>query len=136
MQTHQAIIFTCSEAILKDNLKSFVENDLNLYAVDYLDNPNGMKVLLDDTEARNEAFQNFQNYFTVHNIPRIIIFSHIGCLDLSELSFDSTEEEARERELKLRHAVSVTQSKYPDKQVEAYLALMDDHDQISFKKVI
>jgi hypothetical protein len=136
MQTHQAIVFTCAEETLSEDLTKFIETDLNLYAVDRLNNAAGIKVLLDDTEERNQVFAKFENCFTEYNASRIIIFSHMNCVDLGNESFDSAEDEARERELKLRHAVSVTQSKYPDKQVEAYLALIDDGNQVTFKKVI
>ncbi len=135
MASHQAILYTCSEVKIVEALHDFIENDLSLYAVEIIAKSDGMKRLLEEGEARNEIFVTFEKSFTEHSTPRVIILSHNGCSDLGTVSFESIEEENRERELKLRHVISIVQSKYPDKQIDAYLALFNGDDKVTFKKV-
>jgi len=80
---------------------------------------------------------NFDIAFNKHNVERVILINHQDCgaYGGSE-AFNGLEDEVAKQEIQLRHAVSVVHSKYPDKQVDAYLAMLGDQDQVSFKKVI
>lgn len=133
----QAIALTCIDFRFRKAIQDFFENELNIYSVDHMAQGGGAKMLLEEGPIRQWIFDNFDIAFNKHNVNRVILINHQDCgaYGGSE-SFAGPEDEVAKQEIQLRHGVSVVQSKYPNKQVEAYLALMDKDNQISFKKVI
>jgi hypothetical protein len=133
----QAIALTCIDFRFRRALQEFFENELNLYAVDHKADDGGVKMLLNEGPVRDWIFANFEIAFNKHNINRVILVNHQDCEAYGgSESFDGTDDEINKQEVQLRHGVSVVQSKYPDKQVEAYLALFDDKGKVSFKKIV
>ncbi len=133
----QAIALTCIDFRFRKALQEFFENELNLYAVDHKADGGGVKMLLNEGPVRDWIFANFEIAFNKHNVNRIILINHQDCgaYGGSE-AFEGLEDEMNKQEIQLRHGVSVVQSKYPDKQVEAYLALFDINGKVTFKKVV
>ena len=133
----QAIAVTCIDFRFRKALQDFFENELNLYAVDHMAQGGGAKKIVEEGPVREWTFENFDIAFGKHAVNRVILINHQDCGAYGGSSaFNGLEDEIAKQEIQLRHAVSVVQSKYPDKQVEAYLALLDDNDKVSFKKVI
>lgn len=135
--TAQAIALTCIDFRFRKALHEFLENELNVYAVDHMAQGGGAKMLIEEGPIREWIFTNFDIAFTKHAVNRVILINHQDCGAYGgSAAFSGLEDELAKQEMWLRHGVSVVQSKYPDKQVEAYLALLGDQDQVTFKKVI
>jgi hypothetical protein len=133
----QAIALTCIDFRFRKALQDFFENELNLYAIDHMAHGGGVKTLIPEGPIRDWVFENFDIAFNKHAVNRVILINHQDCGAYGGSdAFNDLEDEIAKQEIQLRHGVSVVQSKYPDKQVEAYLALIDDGNQVTFKKVI
>lgn len=133
----QAIALTCIDFRFRKALQNFFENELNLYAVDHMAQGGGAKMVVEEGPIRDWVFANFDIAFNKHAVNRVILINHQDCGAYGGSdAFGGLEDEIAKQEIQLRHGVSVVHSKYPDKQVEAYLALLGDNDTITFKKVI
>ena len=135
--TAQAIALTCIDFRFRKALHDFFENELNIYAVDHKADGGGCKMIVEEGPVREWIFKNFDIAFDKHGVNRVILVNHQDCgaYGGSE-AFNGLEDEIAKQEIQLRHGVSVVQSRYPDKQVEAYLALLGDENKVTFKKVI
>jgi hypothetical protein len=135
--TAQAVALTCIDFRFRKALHDFFENELNLYAVDHKANGGGVKMIVEEGPVREWIFKNFEIAFNLHKVDRVILINHQDCGAYGgKEAFASEEEEIRHHEVQLRHAVSAIHAKFPDKQVEAYLAMIDADSRVSFKKVI
>ncbi|HYE22224.1 MAG TPA: carbonic anhydrase [Verrucomicrobiae bacterium] len=135
--TAQAIALTCIDFRFRKALHEFFENELNLYAIDHKADGGGVKTIVEEGPIREWIFKNFDIAFTLHGVNRVILINHMDCGAYGGAkAFSSKEEEKRHHEVQLRHAVSTVRSKYPDKQVEAYLADIDEDQKVTFSKVI
>jgi hypothetical protein len=133
----QAIALTCIDFRFRKALQNFFENELNLYAIDHMAQGGGAKMVVEEGPIREWVFANFDIAFNKHAVNRVILINHQDCGAYGGSdAFNGLEDEIAKQEIQLRHGVSVVQSKYPDKQVEAYLALLGEGDSIEFKKVI
>lgn len=133
----QAIALTCIDFRFRKALQEFFENELNLYAVDHLAQGGGVKMLVEEGPIRQWIFDNFDIAFDKHSVERVILINHQDCGAYGgSTNFENLDKELEAQEIQLRHGVSVTRSKYPDKQIEAYLALLGEGNVVSFKKVI
>ncbi len=133
----QAIALTCIDFRFRKPLQDFFENELNLYAVDHMAQGGGAKMVVEEGPIREWVFDNFDIAFSKHDVNRVILINHQDCGAYGgSSSFNGLDDELGKQEMWLRHAVSVVHSKYPDKLVEAYLALLGDGDLVTFKKVI
>jgi hypothetical protein len=135
--TAQAVALTCIDFRFREALHKFFEDELNLYAVDHKTDGGGVKMIVEEGPIREWIFKNFEISFDLHNVNRVILINHQDCGAYGgSASFPNLEEEIKAQEIQLRHGVSAVHAKYPDKQVEAYLALIDSDNNVSFKKVI
>ncbi len=136
--TAQAVALTCIDFRFRKALHDFFENELNLYAVDHMAIGGGVKQLIENEgELRDFIYKNFDIAVNLHKVNKVILINHQDCGAYGgTAAFQSPEVEITEQEVYLRHAVSAVHAKYPDKQVEAYLALIDSDNNITFKKVI
>ncbi|HEX5429748.1 MAG TPA: carbonic anhydrase [Patescibacteria group bacterium] len=137
MSQAQAVALSCIDFRFRKPIAEFFENELNIYAVDHMAQGGGVKMILEDGPIRQWTFENFDIAFNKHDVKRVILINHQDCGAYGGSgSFNGLEDEVEKQEIQLRHGVSVVQSKYPDKQVEAYLALLADDGKVTFKKVV
>lgn len=133
----QAIIQTCIDFRFRKALNDFIENELNLHSVDIKTDGGGTKMILEEGPIREWIFTNFEIAFKLHGVERVILMNHQDCGAYGGSSaFGSLEEELLNHETLLRHAVSVVRAKFPDKQVDAYLALISPEEVVTFKQVV
>jgi hypothetical protein len=133
----QAIALTCIDFRFRKALNDFFENELNIYDVDHMAQAGGAKMLVEEGPIRQWIFENFDIAFDKHDVNKVILINHQDCGAYGgSAAFAGLEDELGTQEMWLRHAVSVVHAKYPDKQVEAYLALLGDNDSVNFKIVI
>ena len=132
----QAIALTCIDFRFRTAIQKFFEDELNLHSIDHMAMGGGTKKVVEEGPIREWVFANFDIAFNKHNVNRVILINHQDCGAYGgSAAFAGLEDEIAKQEIQLRHGVSVVRSKYPDKEIEAYLALIDN-DNISFKKVI
>jgi hypothetical protein len=127
MPQAQAFVQTCDDFRIQKPLQEFFENTLNLYAVDLKTDFGGIKEIFDASEKREWIFENMKASIEKHQIGRIILINHTECEAYPE--YKSQEDEIHEHEIQLRHAVSGTKAKFPDKIVEAYLVVLGKLDE-------
>jgi hypothetical protein len=133
----QALIQTCIDFRFRKALNDFIENDLNLHSVDIKTDGGGIKKIVEEGPIREWLFANYQIAFDLHAVDRVILINHQDCGAYGgSKAFPSLEKELEAHEIQLRHAVSVIRAKFPDKQIEAYMALISTENVVSFKKVI
>lgn len=133
----QAIALTCIDFRFRKALHEFFENELSIYDIDHKADGGGVKMLNQEGPVRDWIFQNFDIAFNLHGVNRVILVNHQDCGAYGgSKAFTSPEDEISQQELQLRQASSIINAKYPDKQVEAYLALIDSDSKVSFKKVV
>ena len=136
MHSLQAIVVTCIDDRIRKPMENFLENELNLYAVGIKTDLGGVKKLFEEGPIREWIFENLAEVFKVNNVNRVILINHQDCTAYGgSEAFKTPEEEINAHEIQLRHAVSGIHAKFPDKQVEAYLALLN-YGKVTFKKVI
>ncbi|MBX4187680.1 MAG: hypothetical protein KW793_00905 [Candidatus Doudnabacteria bacterium] len=133
----QAIVQTCIDFRFRKALNDFIENDLNLHSVDLKTDGGGAKMIVEEGPIREWIFENYQIAFDLHAVERVILINHQDCGAYGgSKSFSSLENELESHEVQLRHAVSVIRAKFPDKQIEAFIALINPEGVVSFKKVV
>ena len=132
----QAIIQTCIDFRFRKALNDFIENELNLYDVDLKTDGGGVKKIVEEGPIRDWIFANYQIAFDLHGVERVILINHQDCGAYGgSQAFQGEEDEIAKHEIQLRHATSVIRAKFPTKQIEAYLALINSDGEVSFKKV-
>jgi hypothetical protein len=129
----QAIVLSCSEKELTSQLPDFFENQLNYYSIDPRVLDGGIKAIFEGGEVREKLFKDFEYAILQHGAPKIILINHLNCNFYNK--FSSTEDEIHEHEIQLRHAVSDFHARFPNKEVEAYLAVTEDN-KVNFKQII
>ena len=133
----QALVQTCIDFRFRTALNDYLENELNLHSVDIKSDGGGVKKIVEEGPVREWIFTNYQIAFDLHGVERVILINHQDCGAYGgSKAHASLEEELRSHEVQLRHAVSVIRAKFPDKQIEAYLALISLNNEVSFQKVI
>ncbi len=133
----QAIVQTCIDYRLRKPLNDFIENELNLHTVDIKTDGGGIKKIVEEGPIREWLFANYQIAFDLHGVERVIIINHQDCGAYGGSSaFEGVDDEIGKHEIQLRHAVSVIRAKFPDKNIEAYLALISPEEEVTFKKVV
>lgn len=134
--TAQAVALTCIDFRFRKALHEFFENELNLHAVDHKADAGGVQQLVEKGPVQDWILKNFQIAFTLHNVNKVILINHQDCGAFGgSAAFKSEEEEINFHETLLRHAASIVKSMFTDKEVEAYLALLQN-DKVTFKKVV
>jgi hypothetical protein len=133
----QAIVQTCIDFRFRTALNDFIENELNLHSVDLKTDGGGVKKIVEEGPIREWIFANYQIAFDLHGVEHVILINHQDCGAYGgSKAFENLDKEIQAQEIQLRHGVSVVRSKFPDKQIEAYLALIDPEGKVSFKKVV
>jgi hypothetical protein len=133
----QALVQTCIDFRFRKPLNDFLENELNLHSVDIKTDGGGIKKVVEEGPIREWIFANFQIAFDLHGVERIILINHQDCGAYGgSKAFKDLNEELENHEIQLRHAVSVVRAKFPEKQIEAYMALINGEGVVSFKKII
>lgn len=133
----QALVQTCIDFRFRKALNDFIENELNLHSVDMKTDGGGIKKIVEEGPIREWLFANYQIAFDLHGVERVILINHQDCGAYGgSKAFKDLGDEINSQEIQLRHAVSVIRAKFPDKHIEAYLALLSQDNEVSFKKVI
>lgn len=133
----QALVQTCIDFRFRKALNDFIENDLNLHSVDIKTDGGGIKKIVEEGPIREWLFANYQIAFDLHGVERVILINHQDCGAYGgSKAFKGLDDEMSSQETQLRHGVSVIRAKFPDKQIEAYLALLSPENEVSFKKVV
>jgi hypothetical protein len=135
MHNIQAIVVSCIDDRLRLRLNNFIENELNLYAVALKLDNGGCRKIYEDGPVRDWIFDNINFVSANHGTERVILINHTDCHHYRDQSFPSVDEEIKIHEIHLRHSVSAVRARFPSKQIDAYLALMNPDD-ITFKKVV
>ena len=137
MHQAQAIIHTCTDYRIQKPLQKFIENVLNLYAVDLKTDGGGIKKIFEEGPIREYIFENFAHSINDHQASRIILINHTDCSAYGGSdAFQTIEDEIHEHEIQLRHAVSDVKARFADKEVEAYLFVLNENSDPEIKKVI
>jgi hypothetical protein len=132
----QALVQTCIDFRFRKGLNKFLEEELNLHSVDIKSDGGGVKKIVEGGLIREWIFANFQIAFDLHAVDRVILINHQDCGAYGgSKSFLGLEDEMAKQEIQLRHGVSVVRAKFPDKNIEAYLAILSPENEVSFKKV-
>ena len=133
----QALIQTCIDFRFRKPLNDFIENELNLHSVDIKTDGGGIKKIVEEGPIREWLFANYQIAFDLHGVDRLILINHQDCGAYGgSKAFNGEEDEIEKQSVHLRHAVSLIGAKFPNKQIEAYLALISPEGKVSFKKVV
>lgn len=133
----QAIVQTCIDFRFRKALNTFIENELNLHSIDLKMDDGGVKMIFEEGPIREWIFNNYQTSFDSHGIERVILINHQDCGAYGGSKVhESLDKEIESHEIQLRHAVSIVRAKFADKQIEAYLALINPEGEVLFKKVI
>jgi carbonic anhydrase len=136
MHNVQAIVISCIDDRLRLPLQTFIENELNLYAVALKLDNGGCRMIFEEGPVRDWIFENIDFVSTNNVTERVVIVNHTDCKCYGgSEAFLSTEEEVKTHEIQLRHSVSAIRAKFPSKQVDAYLAVLGSGG-ILFQKVI
>src|SRR6185436_6239720 len=130
MPQAQAIVHTCTDFRIQKPLQQFIEDTLNLYAVDLITDAGGTKKIFEEGAIREYIFENFMHSIKDHQANKIILVNHTDCSAYGgSESFKSPAEEIQTHEIQLRHAVSDVHARFPDKTVEAYLIVLGKLDE-------
>jgi hypothetical protein len=133
----QAVVQTCIDFRFRQALNDFLENELSLYQIDIKSDGGGVKKIVEEGPVREWIFANYQIAFDLHGVDRVILINHQDCGAYGgSKAHENLEKELESHELQLRHAVSIVRAKFPEKEIEAYLALIDDDQKVTFKKVV
>ena len=131
----QAIILTCIDFRFRHPVQELIEKELNLTDFDLKGDAGGAKQLLGDSPVKDWILKNFQVAFDLHDVNRVILINHTDCGAYGGSKLHgSVEEEIKFHDDQLKQAVAVVRTRYPDKQVEAYLAVLDEP--IKLQKVV
>ncbi len=130
----QAIVLSCIDFRFRKALQNFLENELSLQDYDLKTDGGGVKGLVEEGPVRDWILKNFEIAFNLHGANRIILINHQDCGAYGgSATFGKSEEELRFHQEQLLQAASLLRSLYPDKQIEAYFALLTEP--ISIKKI-
>jgi hypothetical protein len=133
----QAILISCSDDRINQPLDDYLESTLSLYGVQKNLERGGAKILFDGGPERETLFKELDKIFAHPGADKVLLVNHQDCSAYGgSAAFKSIEEEIRHHEVQLRHGVSAIHAKYPDKQVEAHLALIDQAGNVSFNKIV
>jgi carbonic anhydrase len=133
----QAIIQTCIDFRFREPLNKFIEEELNLHSVDIKTDGGGVKKIFEEGPIRDWIFANYEIAFDLHGVERVILINHQDCGAYGGSKAHPNEQaEIDAHEIQLRHSVSIVRAKYPNKQIDAYLALIDKNGNVTFKQVI
>ncbi len=131
-----AVALTCIDFRFRKAIHEFFDKELGLMNVDHKADGGGVKKIVEGGPIKDWIFENFDIAFNLHGVNKVILINHQDCGAYgSSKAFGSHKEEIEFQESQLKKATEIVQSKYPDKIIEAYIALLDG-DQVSFKKVI
>ena len=132
-----AIALTCIDYRFRKQLHKFFEHELGIHAVDHMAMGGGVKKIVEDGPIRQWVFDNFDIAFTKHAVNRVILVNHQDCgaYGGSKTLGELPDELAFQAD-QLTKAEEIIRAKYPDKQVDGYLALLGVNNEVSFKKII
>jgi hypothetical protein len=123
----QAIVLTCIDFRFRKAVQKFLEEDLNLTDFDLKGDAGGAKELLTDGPVKDWIMRNFQIAFDLHEVNRVILINHTDCGAYGGSKLHgSVEEEKKFHEEQLKQAVAVVRAVYPNKEFEAYLAILGE----------
>jgi carbonic anhydrase len=133
----QAVALTCIDFRFRKALHDFFEKELGIHMVDHKADGGGVKKIVEEGPVREWIFDNFNIAFNLHGVDKIVLINHQDCgaYGGSKAFKDITEELAHHEE-QLKKAEDIVRTKYPDKEVDGYIALLDDTGKVSFKKVV
>lgn len=115
-------------------IQDFVRNELKADLFDYKADGGGVKKIVEEGPVRDWIMSNFEIAFSLHGVDKVILINHTDCGAYGgSKAFGQSEEEFRFHEEQLKQAFSLISSRYPDKKVECYLAVLGDP--ITFKRI-
>lgn len=133
----EAVALTCIDYRFRKAIHEFFDKELGLDRVDHKSDAGGVKQIVEKGETGDWIFANFDIAFNLHGVNKVIIMNHQDCGAYGgSKAFPSKDEEIKFQESQLRQASEFIKDKYPEKSIEAYLALISDQQEVSFKKVI
>ncbi|MGE5392532.1 MAG: carbonic anhydrase [Candidatus Saccharibacteria bacterium] len=129
-----AVALSCMDFRFREAVQNFIQNELNIHAFDLKTDGGGVKKLVEEGPVRDWILSNFEIAFSLHGVDKVILINHQDCGAYGgSKAFGQSEEEFRFHEEQLKQASSLVSARYPDKKVEAYLALLTEP--ITFKKI-
>ncbi len=138
MSKIQALVYTCVDPRIQKPVQEYLENTLNLYAIDIKTVNGGIKEIFDHSPKQDEIFENIKKSIDEQQVDRIILINHTNCEAYEDTgAFVDKSTEINTHEIHLRHAVSNVKAKFSSVSVEAYLVLLGQaNEQTSVQKVI
>lgn len=129
-----AVVLSCMDFRFREAVQNFVKNELKLELFDYKSDGGAVKKIVEEGPVRDWILGNFEIAFSLHGVEKIVLINHIDCGAYGgSKAFGQSEEELRFHEEQLRQASSLISSRYPDKKIECYIALLTEP--ITFKKI-
>ncbi|MBI4363564.1 MAG: hypothetical protein HY545_01825 [Candidatus Doudnabacteria bacterium] len=122
----QAIVLSCIDFRFRNAVNQFVEQ-LGISDFDLKSDAGGVKQIVEKTSAGDWILKNFEIAFDLHDVERVILINHEDCGAYGgSKKFANSKEEINFQNQQLKLAVDILKQKYPDKQIEAYLARLTD----------
>lgn len=131
-----AIVLACIDFRFQPAIKKFLDEELKLSSYDLKTDGGAVLQLLSEGEVKNWILKNFEISFELHNVNRIILINHTDCgaYGGSKKFGEDFNGEKEFHKSELTKAVSLLKDKYPDKLIEAYLAIFGE--EITFEKIV
>lgn len=135
--SHKAEVFvlSCIDFRFRKAIQNFLENDLKHSNIDMKTDGGAVMQLNSDTPVRDWLTKNMEIAFSLHGVEKIILINHTDCGAYGGLKrFNNNKEELEFHSTELKQATDYLTIKYPDKIIEAYLAIYGDT--IIFEKIV